>query len=77
LLVGKCPKPSERKGKERSKYAGYRYGKDRTKYRQAMQAGGIIGKGFAGCFWFCNAAGYLQVAAGGLRYKSDKLKKAL
>ena len=42
-----------------------------------MQAGGIIGKGFAGYFWFCNAAGYLQVAAGGLRYKSDKLKKAL
>ena len=31
---------------------------------RATEAGGIIGKGSAECFWFCNAAGYLQVAAG-------------
>lgn len=36
----------------------------RTEHRKAAEAGGIIGKGPAGCFWFCNAAGYLQVAAG-------------
>ena len=41
-----------------------RFGKDREEHRQAAEAGGIIGKGPAGCFWFCNAAGYLQVAAG-------------
>lgn len=51
-------------GEDHGKYAGYRYGKDRTEHRKAAEAGGIIGKGPAGCFWFCNAAGYLQVAAG-------------
>ena len=40
------------------------YDQDRTEYLQAAEAGGIIGKGFAGYLWLCHAAGYIQMAAG-------------
>ena len=60
-------------GEDHGKFAGYRYGEDRAEHRQAAEAGGIIGKGSAGYFWFCNAAGYLQVAAGSYLPTLDNL----
>ena len=50
-------------------FAGYRYGKDRTEHRKATEAGGIIGKGHTGYFWFCHAAGHLQ----GFRLRSHMM----